>query len=139
MSSGRRPVSIPIWVAALTSAGSQGAQVGAQDRHDLRRQVPAGLAVLRVGRDVTAFDGEVPGQPGRRLAGAGQAQGADPGQHRPHVPADHVAAVTADLAGGLQVGDPVEEVLQVAASQRRRVAAAVRAGMQVTATAARRC
>ena len=80
----------------------EGVEVGAQDRHDLWRQVTAGLAAFGVGGDVGAFDGEVAGQPGRRPAGSGQPQGSDPGQHLPHVTADHVPAVVTDLAGELQ-------------------------------------
>ena len=45
--------------------GFEGVEVGAQDRHDLRRQVAAGLAAFGVGGDVGAFDGEIAGQPGR--------------------------------------------------------------------------
>ena len=45
--------------------GLKGVQVGAQDRHDLRRQVTAGFAAFGIGRDVGAFDGDITGQPGR--------------------------------------------------------------------------
>ena len=109
----------------------KGVQVSAQDRHDLRRQVTARFAALRVGGDVGASDGDVTGQPGRGLAGPGQAQGADPGQYRPHIPADHVPAVAADPAICLQVGDPVEEALHVAAAQRGRVASLIWPAVQV--------
>ena len=109
----------------------KGVQVSAQHRHDLRRQVTARFAAFGVGGDVGAFDGDVTGQPGRDLTGPGQAQGTDPGQHRPHIPADHVPAVAADLTGCLQVGDPVEEALQVSASQRGRVGPAIWPAVQM--------
>ena len=104
MSSGRRPVSMPIWVAVLTSTGLQTVQVGAEHGHDLRRQVPARFASCGFGGDVTAAEGEVAGQAGGDLSGPGQPERADPGQGRPGVPADDVAVVAADRAGRLEVG-----------------------------------
>jgi hypothetical protein len=109
----------------------QGVEVGAQRGHDLRWQVTAGLAAFGIGGDIAALDGEVSGQPGRGPPGSGQAQGADPGQDLPHVAADAVAAVAADLAGRLQVGQPVEEALDVAAAQDRRDESAIRSAAQV--------
>ena len=97
----------------------EGVEVGAQDGHDLRRHVAAGFAAFGFGGDVAAFDGEIAGQPGCCLARPGQAEGADAGQHLAHVTADAVAPVSADLADRLQVGQPVEEVLDVVAAQRR--------------------
>ena len=136
MSSGRRPVSMAIWMAALTSAGSQGVQAGAQHGHDLRRQVPAGLAALGLGGDVAEPEGEVTGQPGGRLAGPGQAQGADPGQRSAGAAADDVAVVAADRPGRLEVAEPVEEALDVGPAERGRDEPAVVAGAQAFATAA---
>ena len=81
MSSGRRPVSMAIWMAVRTSAGSRAVQAGAQLGHDLGWQVASGFAALGIGGNVAEPDGEVAGQPGGRLPGPGQAQGADPGQH----------------------------------------------------------
>jgi hypothetical protein len=77
----------------------EGVEVAAQRGHDLRRQVTTGLAAFGIGGDIAALDGEVSGQPARGPPEPGQAQGADPRQDLPHVAADAVAAVTADLAG----------------------------------------
>ena len=74
-------------------------QIGAQHVHDLWRQVPSRLPAGGLGGDVTGPDAEVVGQPGRSLAGAGQAQGPDPGQGRAGAATDDVAVVTADLPG----------------------------------------
>ena len=130
MSSGRRPVSMPIWVATLHLDGFEGVEVGAQDGHDLRWQVAAGLAAFGFGGDVAALDGEIAGQSRRRLSRPGQAQGADTGQHLTHVAADAVAAIPADLADGLQMSQPVEEVLDVAAAQRRRDESTIRSAAE---------
>ena len=81
MSSGRRPVSMAISIAVLDLRRLQGVQVGAQLGHDLRREVASRLAAHGFGGDVADPDGEVAVQPGGGLPGAGQAQGADPGQH----------------------------------------------------------
>jgi hypothetical protein len=59
------------------------------------------------------FDGEVTGQATCCLAGPGQAEGADGGQDLAYVPADAVAPVSADLADRLEVGKPVEKVIDV--------------------------
>src|SRR5450756_1888079 len=49
--------------------------------------------------------------------GPGQAQGADPGQRGPNAAADDVAVVAADRARGLEVGQPVEERLDIGPAQ----------------------
>ena len=61
-----------------------------------------------------------PASPAAGLSRPGQAEGADARQRLAHVAADAIAAVSADLADRLQVGQPVEEALDVAAAQRRR-------------------
>ena len=43
--------------------GFEGVEVGAQDGHDLRWQVAAGLAAFGFGGDVAALDGEIAGSP----------------------------------------------------------------------------
>ena len=117
--------------------GFEGVEVGAQDGHDLRGQVAAGFAAFGIGGDVAAFDGEIAGQSRRGLSRPGQAQGADTGQHLAHVAADAVAAVAADLADGLQVGQPVEEILDVACGPTPTGRVHDRAGGRGTPTAAR--
>jgi hypothetical protein len=111
--------------------GLQGGEVGAQRGHDLRRQVPAGLAALGFGGDVATPDSEVAGQPHRGLTGSGQAQGAKPSQDCAHVAADTVAAVAADLVAGFQVGQPIEEALDVAAAQRGGIEPTVRSAAEI--------
>jgi hypothetical protein len=83
----------------LDLGGLEGVEVGAQRGHDLRRQVTPGFAAFGIGGDVAALDGEVSGQSCRGPCGPGQAERSDPGQGGPHVAADEVAAVTAELAG----------------------------------------
>ena len=80
----------------------EGVEVGAQDGHDLRWQVTAGLAAFGIGGDIAALDGEVPGQPGRGPARVGSApgRGSRPSTSRTSRQM-HVAAVAADLAGRL--------------------------------------
>ena len=74
MSSGRRPVSMAIWVGGLDLGGPERVQAGAQHGHDLRRQVPPGFAARGPGGDVAEPEREIAGQPGRGLPGPGQAQ-----------------------------------------------------------------
>src|SRR5208283_5699390 len=76
--------------------------------------------------------------PGCGLAGTRQAQVADCGQHGAGSAADQVALEAADRAGCFQVGEPAEEALDVAASQRGRLAAPVGAGAQAVRQPSRR-
>ena len=83
----------------------QGVQAGAQHGHDLRWQVASGFAAHGLGGDVTDPEGEVAGQPGGGLPGAGQAERADPGQDGAGAPADDVAVVAADRRGRFKVAE----------------------------------
>jgi hypothetical protein len=103
----------------------QGIQAGAQLVHDLSREIASRLAARGVGGNVACTDGEVAGQPGGRLPGAGQSQGADPGEHEPRAAADDVAVVAADRPGGLKVAEPVQERVDVGPPERLRFLAVV--------------
>jgi hypothetical protein len=96
----------------------EGVEVSAENSHDFRREVAAGFAAFGLGGDVAALDGEIAGQSRRCLSRPGQAEGADARRSLAHVTADAIAAVSADLADRLQVGQPVQEILDVATAQR---------------------
>ena len=100
-------------------------QLGADLLHDLRGQVPAGLAVLGFFRGVVAVHGELVAQPGGRAAGPGRAGLPCRGQQLADLTAGQHPGERADRPGRVQPAEPAEERLDVSASQRRRVLTAV--------------
>ena len=114
-----------ISVAVRMCGAARVGQLLADLPHDLGRQVPAGLAVLGFVWRVVAVDGELVAQPFRGSAGPGRAELPGGGEQLADLAAGQHAGELADLPGGVQVAEPGEERLDVGASQRGGVLAAV--------------
>ena len=105
----------------------QDGELAADLPHDLRGQVPPGLAVLGFFGHVIAVQGELIAQPGRRAAGPGRAQLPRRDQELADLAAGQYPGERADLAGGVQVAEAAKEHLDVLASQHCRAVAVIRA------------
>jgi len=106
---------------------SQGVPLAAGLLHDLGGQVPPGLAVLGFLGYVVAVQGELVAQPGGRAAGPGRAELPCCDEQLADLAAGQHPGDRADRSGRVQVAEPAEERLDVPASQRGRVVAAIRA------------
>jgi hypothetical protein len=98
----------------------QDVQIGVEDLQHPGGQVPALLAVVRLGRDVLPAHDEV-GKADGDAAGPGQAHGAGVGQEAAGVAAGLHPNLDADLAGALVMSQPVGEGDDVAAAEGRGV------------------
>ena len=130
MSSGRRPVSIAIWIAVRASAGCRLSRLAHSAAMISGGRSRPGSPRSGSGGDVAAADHEVAGQPGGGLPGPGQADRADPGQHGLHVLADDGAVAAADRARRFLVGQPGQEGLDVGPAQAGRCHPVIAAGAQ---------
>src|SRR5271154_6224082 len=99
MSSGRRPVSMAIWVAALTPAGPRASRPAHSTVMISGGRSRPGSPRPGAGGGGGGAPAGGAGPPGRGLPGPGQAQAADPGQRGADAPADDVAVVAADRPG----------------------------------------
>ena len=88
-----------------------------QGTHDLSGQVAAGLGPLRGPRDIAGGQREAAGEPSGGLAGRGQAKSTDPAEHPSGVLAEPDPPVTGELPSGFQVGQVVQERLDVGAAE----------------------
>ena len=101
--------------------GAQQVEVVAQLAHDPGGQVPARFGQVGFGGDVVAVDRELVAEPGGRPARRGCTQLPQRGYGLADLAAGQQPGQRADRAGGLQVGQSVEEHLDVGAAQHRRV------------------
>ena len=111
--------------APVTACSFDGGQTLAELGEDVAGQCPAAAVVVRSAGDIAFAHGEVVGQRGEHLGGAGQAEFADIPQEAGRPLADRDPEAGTDLAGVFQIGEPLQERDDVLSPEQARVVAGV--------------